>query len=152
MAIDYTFGGKVSWDITLQSWETDTIASKLQKSIEDALELADDEKSIIEEYCVFLSCTRGVYPHINGTRPGATLVEFMAVLSDLDRLTPNDLWSFRKRAPNALVGAWRAAFLAAQELFVLDAGQLPDENLTPAQQEEVKDINSPLVSAAPNSA
>lgn len=152
MAIDYTFGGRLSWDIITQSWETDTVASKLQKAIEDAVELSQDEKSIVEEYCVFLSCTRGLHSHVNGTRPAAPLVEFIAVLSDLDRLTPDNLWNFRKRAPNTLIAAWRAAFMANQNLFIIDPAQLPDEELTDEQREEAKDINSPLAVTALDSA
>lgn len=144
MAIDHTFGGKLTWDIVPQSWETDTIATKLQNSIETAVEVSKDEAAMLEEYCVFLSLTRGIHPHINGTRPGATLVELIAVVNDWPRMSPVDVWNFRKRLPNTIAAAWRSAYIAGQELFILDPAQLPDEDLSAEQLEEVKDINSPL--------
>jgi hypothetical protein len=139
---DYTFDGKVTWDIVSQSWDTDTAALKLETAIKEAAEIPANEASYLGELCVMLSCTKDVTFTANGVKPSPIWLRFQDLLKG--SVQPADLWNTRKQLPNTLVDAWKAAFLAAQDLFVIDPAQLPDDRLTDDQREALKDVNSPL--------
>lgn len=149
MPIDATFGGKIHWDISVQSWDTDSEALKLEQAIKGTVAIEPKEEAMLSEFCVLLSCTREVAFSVNGEKPVLAWYQFREMITQQE--SPAELWAARKALHYGILGAWRAAFSDKQQLFVIDPAQLPEGDLTPSQKEELKDKNSPLAVTAANS-
>lgn len=139
-----TFGGRVLWVMRPQSLATDNRATNLEKKLVVA-EDAETRRKLVE-YCVLLSCTERIEFKLDG-RERPAVIDFKHFIERYETLTPAEFTAEALSIPYALRGAWRDAFSdASDSMFDAPPEQLPLRALTPAQQAEAADPNSPLPS------
>ncbi len=148
--LDFTFGGRVAWDIKARTLGSYTRRDALVKQVEAALALNNgaytkDIEANVYTLSYLLASTVDVRFAFDG-KERAGLKDFKAWWAcwkgknaDLKRLY-ND---FVELAEGVII-AWREAFDDAQQLYEPDPDQMPDHLLSREQREALKDPEHPL--------
>lgn len=148
--MDFTFDGRVAWDIKPRTLGSYTRRDALAEQIKAALALPNGAHTKEIEANVFtlaylLASTAGVAFAFNGKERGG-LKDFKrwwelwkSKSADLKQL----YMGFVELAEGVII-AWREAFEDAQMLYDPDPAQVPDSHLTPEQREALKDPAAPL--------
>lgn len=137
-----TLSDYIRFDCKPQTFWTDRVAEKMHKAINQEPDATQDVQSIAYTIALLYSLTPKIVFSFDGTeRP--VLRTFKEQWEALDE-SPAKLWEMRKGMPTSLVSAWIDAFNEAQLLFDVPDEQKPLEWLTPEQQAEAQQSNSPL--------
>lgn len=140
---DYTFGGRISWNIAPQSLAVDLEASALERAIKTAIpDMPERQAERVQEFSIIYASTQCIEIETKTAKP--VIKAFFAAWQKRDKMTPEQLWRWRVALPYSIWGAWQEAWQDSQSLFDTDPAELPTSALTIEQKAEAETTGTPL--------
>lgn len=134
----------IKWRFAERTMHTDREAENLEKAIRETCTIAPEgESNLLSNFVYILSTTE--VPEFDATHAKPSLRDLPAFLLTWRDMAPADVWEYRvRRVSHNLWVEWANAFTADTGLFEADEAAKPTRELTPEQQAEAANPNSPL--------
>lgn len=140
----------IKWHFAERTWYTDEEAERLIEGIQASCQIPEHRKQAMETFCYILSATERVEfdERRVHSRSLQALPEF---LKQWRSMSPSEVWDYRtKQIANQVWVSWANSFSSEPGLFEADDAAKPTSALSPEQQKEAANPNSPLASSGGN--